>query len=132
MQTNNETCEFEQVRGAPAIAIVAALSLSVELYHLKESSSKRQRHFKDLAELVEFVRERWEHLKSARQTAVNVFGAAAKFVTLVEGEVKAHPEATVDRVIDLFLAQAEAMLAADICDNKAIGKVAASLPNLEV
>jgi len=111
-----------KVRGAPAIAIVAALSLAVELHHLKGTSVNRQRNFKDAAELVAFIKERWDHLKTSRPTAVNLFEAAAKFVTLVEKELEAKPDSSVDSIIDLYLEHAKIMLDKDIEDNKAIGK----------
>lgn len=114
----------EQVRGAPAIAIVAALSLAAELYHIKEDiSGGKQGRFKEVTELVGFVQERWEHLKTSRPTAVNLFDAATKFVALVEGEATKGDSVTVVSVIEVFLHHAESMMKQDVEDNRNIGKV---------
>ena len=55
------------VRGAPAIAITAALSLAVELANLKQHLLTHS-----LSELVRFIEERLQLLRDARPTAVNL------------------------------------------------------------
>ena len=60
-----------QVRGAPAIAMVAAISIAVELdngHNLPTPES-----------IAKFVAERFSYLKTARPTAVNVSEAAERF-----------------------------------------------------
>jgi len=104
---------------------VATLSLAAELHHIKEgiSGGEGQGRFKEVADLVMFVKERWEHLKTSRPTAVNLFDAAAKFVALAEDEAKKGESVTVASVIEVFLHHAEAMMRQDVEDNRNIGKV---------
>ncbi|KAG0293572.1 S-methyl-5-thioribose-1-phosphate isomerase, partial [Dissophora globulifera] len=62
-----------QVRGAPAIAIVAALTLAVVLVH-----PSTQSQLQTAAEAVAFIETSLEFLKTSRPTAVNLFDAAHK------------------------------------------------------
>ena len=57
-----------QVRGAPLIALVACLGLSV---HLKA----KQKSFKDLEDAKTFILESISYLRESRPTAVNLFVA---------------------------------------------------------
>ncbi|XP_012558897.1 methylthioribose-1-phosphate isomerase [Hydra vulgaris] len=57
-----------KVRGAPAIAIVAALSLAVEIWG---------KHFESTADVKDFVHNSLDTLVKARPTAVNIFRAAS-------------------------------------------------------
>ena len=63
------------VRGAPAIAIAAALSLAVEL-EAKRSS------FADAASVAAFVHNRCDHLFTSRPTAVNLGEACTRIKAL--------------------------------------------------
>ncbi|KAL4801276.1 Methylthioribose-1-phosphate isomerase [Aspergillus unguis] len=106
-----------QVRGAPAIAIVAALSLASELRGLSA-----QRKLPASAEDVEtFIIERLNYLVSSRPTAVNL-GDAARKLEAVVAEKSAEPESTAQDVADAFVQAAEAMLVKDIEDNTRIGE----------
>jgi methylthioribose-1-phosphate isomerase len=58
-----------QVRGAPLIAIVAALGLAVDV-HSKQST------FKSATEAASHICESLQYLKTSRPTAVNLFTAA--------------------------------------------------------
>ncbi|OLL24889.1 Methylthioribose-1-phosphate isomerase [Neolecta irregularis DAH-3] len=92
------------VRGAPAIAIVAALSLAVELSTLEPLSEE---------ETERFIIKKLNYLVRARPTAVNLSEAARRLTNLVcqtsEGKRKA------------YLGAAEKMLLDDVRDNTAIG-----------
>ncbi|KAG9713375.1 hypothetical protein KCU73_g16539, partial [Aureobasidium melanogenum] len=69
-----------RTRGAPAIAIVAALGLAVELELIagKNELSK-------IAEEVEiFIKEKLEYLVTSRPTAVNLADAARKLQKIVQ------------------------------------------------
>ena len=57
-----------QVRGAPLIAIVAALGLSVELHVRRES-------FGAVEDIVNFILKSADYLRTSRPTAVNLFAA---------------------------------------------------------
>ncbi|KAJ1845441.1 S-methyl-5-thioribose-1-phosphate isomerase [Coemansia sp. RSA 2708] len=96
-----------QTRGAPAIAIVAALSLAAELCGLEFSSAAAaQAH----------IRQQLAYLSTSRPTAVNLFDAVRRLNKVVDA-------ATADGadVCAAYVQAAEAMLAADIADNQAIG-----------
>ncbi|BFZ62837.1 S-methyl-5-thioribose-1-phosphate isomerase [Saitoella coloradoensis] len=97
------------VRGAPAIAIVAALALAVDLNtrHTAES-------FKSEDEARTFIVESLKHLYKSRPTAVNLGDAVNKLTKVVEGAK--------ENVVTAYLEAAEAMLIADVADNRAIGE----------
>jgi len=93
------------VRGAPAIAIVAALSLAVELLNLDpllpEDETER------------FIIEKLNYLVGSRPTAVNLSEAARRLTNLVCQTSKGKRKA--------YLDAAEKMLVDDVRDNTAIG-----------
>ena len=98
------------VRGAPAIAIVAALSLAVELRGVALGAP---------AAFCDFVDERLAFLKTSRPTAVNLFEAAARLSALGRSELAAGKDAAAIR--KSLVAEIEAMMARDVADNRAIG-----------
>ncbi|KAJ3139389.1 S-methyl-5-thioribose-1-phosphate isomerase [Physocladia obscura] len=102
-----------KVRGAPAIAIVAGLALAVEL-------SARSGTFKSATECAAFVSASLQHLRQSRPTAVNLFEAAARLDRITTAAA-ATPIASSASVTAAYLAEAEAMLARDLRDNKNIG-----------
>lgn len=105
------------VRGAPAIAIVAALALAVQLgteIRNKDVPSSAEKA-KDLIGL------RLDYLKTSRPTAVNLGGAVGKLKLVVERE-STLSDATPQSVIAAYIAAAEVMLIDDVSDNKAIGE----------
>ena len=93
------------VRGAPAIAIAAALGLAVEASTKAVSSD---------AEAKAWLKDRLEYLKTSRPTAVNLFNDCDRLAAFVDG--------LAGDVLPAYIAEAEKMLAKDIADNKAIGK----------
>lgn len=101
-----------RTRGAPAIAIVAALGLAVELTNMKISA---------IAEEVEvFILEKLEYLVTSRPTAVNLADAAGKLKKKVVEE-KGREGATGESVREVYVKAAERMLVDDVRDNEAIG-----------
>ncbi|KAK5119152.1 S-methyl-5-thioribose-1-phosphate isomerase [Meristemomyces frigidus] len=105
-----------RTRGAPAIAIVAALSLAVELQN-SEISDKAD-------EVAAFVLEKLEYLVTSRPTAVNLADAARKLKKIVESAASANGSdgAAVSKA---FCDAAAQMLIADVSDNQGIGKYGA-------
>lgn len=105
-----------RVRGAPAIAITAALALAVEAWHHKAT-------FSSLQDAIGYLHEKLDFLGESRPTAVNLFEAI--------GRLKAHvaqvasnltTDATgAQALLESYVEQAEAMLAKDVADNRAIG-----------
>ncbi|KAH8633470.1 Methylthioribose-1-phosphate isomerase [Alternaria alternata] len=102
-----------RTRGAPAIAIVAALALAVELTNTKLSS---------VAEEVKiFITEKLDYLVTSRPTAVNLADAAGKLRNITE-EAAASEGASGEAVREAYVAAAEKMLVDDVSDNENIGK----------
>lgn len=102
-----------RTRGAPAIAIVAALSLAVELTNMKLSS---------IAEEVRvFITEKLDYLVTSRPTAVNLADAAGKLKKITD-EAVAKDGASGDSVREAYVQAAEQMLIDDVSDNEHIGK----------
>lgn len=117
VEIRNTTSAFKAirgmvVRGAPAIAIVAVLSLAVELRSLPPAAT---------TDVVGFICEKLDYLVQARPTAVNLSDAARKLKAVVRGVEGDSPE----EVIDRYVAAAEKMLTDDVEDNKNIGKFGA-------
>lgn len=100
------------VRGAPAIAIVAILSLAVELVHGGKVSRDQTR-----AEVGSFISDRLDYLNTSRPTAVNLSDAVGSFKKLVQTQTGSASE-----LIEAFLSASHKMLLDDVQDNKNIGK----------
>ncbi|KAE8348136.1 Methylthioribose-1-phosphate isomerase [Aspergillus coremiiformis] len=109
-----------RVRGAPAIAIVAALALASELSTLMDCNKLSP----SADDTRTFIIEKLHFLVSSRPTAVNLSDAAGKLQTIVEESVK-FPQSTGRSVAFAFIKAAEAMLEKDVEDNKKIGKYGA-------
>lgn len=102
-----------RTRGAPAIAIVAALGLAVELTNLKLSS---------IAEEVKiFIIEKLNYLVTSRPTAVNLTDAARKLRKETE-EAAEREGSSGESVRDAYVRAAEKMLVDDVKDNENIGR----------
>lgn len=107
-----------KVRGAPAIAIVAALSVAVELSHQTSRSASEQ---------VEFIKSRLAYLASSRPTAVNLSAAVSSLSSVVDSVVAQSSASNAGLLTGLDVAQvycdaAEQMLLDDVATNRAIGK----------
>ncbi|KAE9980344.1 hypothetical protein EG328_000372 [Venturia inaequalis] len=98
-----------RTRGAPAIAIVAALALAVELTNSSLSSVPE--------EVADFIIEKLEYLVTSRPTAVNLADAAAKLRKVVEVARNKGED-----VREAYVNAAEKMLVDDVSDNEGIGK----------
>lgn len=102
------------VRGAPAIAIVGALSLAVELSVLDKQASE---WLSSLDVIQYYIRGRLSYLVESRPTAVNLSQAVGILESIVD-EAKGTPKELVNSVVEF----AEKMLENDVSDNKAIGE----------
>ena len=118
VQDGHAAIKTMKTRGAPAIAIVAALSLAVDV-----NSRRSKNEFQTVDDAVRFLHESLEYLKTSRPTAVNLFDAAAKLDELVNTVAREATEPNV--VVDAYIAAAEKMLVDDVQDNKNIGKYGA-------
>ena len=103
-----------KVRGAPAIAIVAALALAVEVGQDASRDSRNAR------EISEHIQKRLSYLKSSRPTAVNLGNAVGKLSALVS-QTSRQDKISVTDVYKAYIKAAERMLVDDVSDNEAIG-----------
>jgi 5-methylthioribose kinase len=103
-----------QVRGAPLIAIVAALGIAVAANSERES-------LKTVQEASKFLIDAMEYLRTSRPTAVNLFIATDALKAQVE-KLTTAPGASSNSVLDGYIAAAEQMLVDDIAANKSMGE----------
>lgn len=106
-----------RVRGAPAIAIVAALALASELstYISDNKLPASAEKAKDL------IIEKLRYLLTSRPTAVNLSAASSKLQNLVS-EHTGDLDATGHSTAVAFIQAAESMLVKDLEDNQNIGR----------
>lgn len=109
--------------GAPLIAIVAILGLSVDLHTNAETIKAFDKLSNDDdAALLAWIRTKMEYLKSSRPTAVNLTNALLELDQAMEKALKEKNESTSkDALKKTILDYSEFMLERDVSDNKAIG-----------
>ncbi|KAE7998427.1 hypothetical protein FH972_002972 [Carpinus fangiana] len=105
------------VRGAPAIAIAAALSLAVEAFNLEDFNGTSD-------DAASFLNKKLEYLVSSRPTAVNLSDAATKLKEVISKAAATASEA--QSIFQAYIEAAEIMLKDDVSSNKAIGSYGAS------
>ena len=103
-----------QVRGAPAIAIVAVLGLAVHLVNSDSGNSASSSVHAD------FIRHQLAYLVTSRPTAVNLADAAMKLTKVVENAAS-QPYSTASTITDAYTYAAVHMLVTDVEDNENIG-----------
>lgn len=107
-----------RVRGAPAIAIVAALSLAVELSNIRDPSGSDTQS----AELRQkTIVQKLRYLVTSRPTAVNLADAARKLERVVNEAVITSRDNGSISIEESYIAAAEVMLIDDVHDNEMIG-----------
>lgn len=109
-----------RVRGAPAIAIVAALALAVELHRGACTATS-------VHDTIRYIDGRLDYLKESRPTAVDLTNAtnhlkAAIRVDPLETTTSVPTPTPQATVIDNFISAAEGILARDLDTNLAIGE----------
>lgn len=104
-----------RVRGAPAIAIVAALGLAVEVQHAEALTPESAQAMEQL------ITEKLDYLVTSRPTAVNLGGAAIMLKKVVQ-RAATQSSASAATVREAYVEAAEQMLLNDVHDNEAIGK----------
>ncbi|KAF2861098.1 Methylthioribose-1-phosphate isomerase [Piedraia hortae CBS 480.64] len=97
-----------QVRGAPAIAIVAVLSLAVELHNNKDNFPQSAQAMAD------FVNQKLNYLLTSRPTAVNLSNAVRELAA------QPYPNATSEDVVKEYTNRAEEIFRADLSTNKSL------------
>uniref|UniRef100_A0A914VEK5 Methylthioribose-1-phosphate isomerase n=1 Tax=Plectus sambesii TaxID=2011161 RepID=A0A914VEK5_9BILA len=99
-----------QIRGAPAIAILGMLSLSIELQSMDLSGYSTE-------QLCQWIVQKCDRLLTSRPTAVNLRNAREHLVNLIssfKGE-------SVDELKNIVVQYAETLLKEDIVTNRLIG-----------
>ena len=112
-----------QVRGAPAIAIVAVLSLAVWGAKFLDSEAASIELQLGIS-IPQFLTDRLNYLVTSRPTAVNLSEAATRLNGLV-GSMSEQSNSTGRAVIEAYIQAAEQMLLNDVKDNENIGKYGA-------
>jgi methylthioribose-1-phosphate isomerase len=113
-----------QVRGAPAIAIVAALSLAVWGDHYKQTRRGHRTLERALGRdtfTPSWFSHNLKYLVTSRPTAVNLADAARKLEKVVWAAFE-EPGATRSTVIEAYIEATEQMLVDDVQDNENIGE----------
>ncbi|KAL3423848.1 S-methyl-5-thioribose-1-phosphate isomerase [Phlyctema vagabunda] len=113
-----------RVRGAPAIAIVAALSLAVELSQQTDACERKE-------DLIKFIYGKLDYLMGSRPTAVDLSNAIKllKRTTAVAAAAKSpsspNDDAACKGIRNAFIVAAEKILEDDLDTNLAIGRYGA-------
>lgn len=117
-QAGYDAIKTMTVRGAPAIAIVAALSLAVELNNKFVKSAEGA----TAEQVSQYIKEKLDYLVESRPTAVNLSRASQDIKSLVDSELKGNPSQSGKQLAETVILACEAMLEADVADNTAIGE----------
>ncbi|KAI8723072.1 Methylthioribose-1-phosphate isomerase [Fusarium sp. LHS14.1] len=115
-EVSNRTEAFDsiytmRVRGAPAIAIVAALGLAVELHNGSCTASSAE-------EAIGQIEEALDYLKDSRPTAVDLTNAINQLRARIR---EVGSTATKEAVISAFIEEAEKIFEKDLKTNLSIG-----------
>ena len=108
-----------RVRGAPAIAITAALGVAVAATKLASGAGGAST-FATAASAAAFLNESLRRVGESRPTAVNMFNAIAKLSAVVAAAVAATPPPSGPSVLAAFVAESERMLQEDVSFNTGI------------
>ncbi|KAF6844627.1 S-methyl-5-thioribose-1-phosphate isomerase [Colletotrichum musicola] len=99
-----------RVRGAPAIAIVAALAHAVELHNGSCTASSAQ-------DTVSYIGSRLDYLKESRPTAVDLTNA----INQLKATIRSAPQDDSKAIIAAYIQEAENILQKDLQTNLSIG-----------
>ncbi|KAF6838327.1 S-methyl-5-thioribose-1-phosphate isomerase [Colletotrichum plurivorum] len=99
-----------RVRGAPAIAIVAALAHAVELHNGSCTASSAQ-------DTVSYIDSRLDYLKESRPTAVDLTNA----INQLKATIRSAPQDDSKAIIAAYIQEAENILQKDLQTNLSIG-----------
>jgi 5-methylthioribose kinase len=106
------------VRGAPAIAIAAALSLAVDLV-----VGGMGDQFLDASAAQDYINAKLDHLATSRPTAVNLFDAIRRLRTVVSDSMSRSECQPSPRSVCLAVVESsEAMLEEDVAANRSMGR----------
>ncbi|RYO89830.1 hypothetical protein DL766_005146 [Monosporascus sp. MC13-8B] len=104
-----------RVRGAPAIAIVAALAHGVELHNGSCKASSPE-------ETISYIDSRLDYLKQSRPTAVDLGNAITHLKSVIRGADTTAASAQSSAIIEAYIAAAEEIFRKDTETNLLIGE----------
>ena len=106
------------MRGAPAIAIVGTLSVAMELRGMNFEEGEQ-----GASQLKQFIQSKFDYLKTARPTAVNIAEAAERYTKrAVDMESNClSTSLTVSQARDALIKEMESILSEDIATNQSMG-----------
>jgi methylthioribose-1-phosphate isomerase len=107
-----------RVRGAPAIAVTAALGVAV-------AANNNLANMTSVADAVKFLNDSLDFVASSRPTAVNLGNAVKQFKARIGTSIAPHATVATD-VVDKFLREAEEFYREDVSINEAIMRFGAS------
>lgn len=112
-----------QIRGAPLIAIVAMLGLSVDLF----TNAKTMKELDDMEDsaVLSFIQSKMAYLNTSRPTAVNLSNALEELESALQKALNEKTDSCRACLCKAVLDYSEFMLERDVSDNKAIGKYGA-------
>lgn len=113
-----------QIRGAPLIAIVALLGLTVDLYTNPRTVAALVAMDNDSTKILGLIQEKMAYLKMSRPTAVNLSNALGELDTKLK-EAMLLQDTPKDKLLKAVKDYSEFMLERDVSDNMAIGKYGA-------
>jgi methylthioribose-1-phosphate isomerase len=113
-----DTIKSMRVRGAPAIAIVAALALAVELHNGTKLAANASAD-----ETIVHIDERLDCLKESRPTAVDLSNAIVllKYTIRTPDTKELSASDARSKIIEAYIGESEAILRRDLQTNLAIG-----------
>jgi eIF-2B alpha/beta/delta-like uncharacterized protein len=116
-----------QIRGAPLIAIVALLGLSVDLHTNPKTVSALVAMGNDSTKILGLIQERMAYLKTSRPTAVNLSNALGELDAKLNEAMQDTTGMMTpkDKLLKAVKDYSEFMLERDVSDNMAIGKFGA-------
>ncbi|CAG8735335.1 15301_t:CDS:2 [Cetraspora pellucida] len=131
VQQGYEQINQMKVRGAPAIGIVAALSLVIDLQIKLQTfinnpnalDSETLNTLNSPSSLATFVRNSLDHLNKSRPTAVNLFRTSDILWNVTNSGIKKNFDSK--QIIESLVDTAEQMMLDDLKDNTNIGKYGA-------
>uniref|UniRef100_A0A7S4VUX8 Methylthioribose-1-phosphate isomerase n=2 Tax=Ditylum brightwellii TaxID=49249 RepID=A0A7S4VUX8_9STRA len=113
-----------QIRGAPLIAIVACLGLSVDLATNPKTKSELDNFSPDDADaILSYISKKTDYLRTSRPTAVNLFNALDELTEKMTeaASASANGDPKREKIVKCVVQYAEFMLERDVSDNEAIG-----------
>ena len=107
------------MRGAPTIAIVGTLSVAVELREMNLEEGEQE-----ASKLRQFIQSKFNYLRTARPTAVNIAEAAQRY-TKIAMDMESRclsTSLTVYQASDALIKEMESILSEDIATNQSMGR----------